>query len=138
MKCPACQSELVEVDLGKLKVDICQKGCGGVWLDRFELNKTNSCDSTSIKTMLSNLPEAKCEIPDKQRLCPRDSTIMMQHFYSVKKQVKVDHCPQCAGTWLDRGELDTIQNQYKNACEKEKDADAYLEKEFKRLLSSHQ
>ena len=138
MKCPVCQSELVEVDLGKLKVDICQKGCGGVWFDRFELDKAKSCDSASIKTMLSNLPGAKRKISDKKRLCPRDSTIMMQHFYSVKKQVKIDHCPQCAGTWLDRGELDAIQEQYKNECDREQDADACLEREFRKLLSAYQ
>ena len=55
-----------------------------------------------------------------------------------KKQVKVDHYPQCAGTWLDRGELDAIQDQYKNECDREQDADAYLEREFRKLLSAYQ
>jgi len=90
MKCPACQSGLVEVDLGKLKVDICQKGCGGVWFDRFELDKTSSPHATSINNLLNNTKATELTITENKRLCPRDSTFMMQHFYSVKKQVKVD------------------------------------------------
>ena len=138
MKCPACQSELIEVDLGELKVDICQKGCGGVWFDRFELDKTSSPHASSINNLLNNTKATELTITENKRLCPRDSTFMMQHFYSVKKQVKVDTCPRCAGIWLDRNELNAIQSEYKNACEKKQDANDYLEKAFRKILAYHQ
>jgi hypothetical protein len=37
--------------------------------------------------------------------CPNcDATLVM----SERQGVEVDHCPQCRGVWLDRGELDKI------------------------------
>ena len=36
-------------------------------------------------------------------VCP-DSTLVM----SAREGVEIDHCPQCRGVWLDRGELDKI------------------------------
>ena len=38
MKCPACRSPLTERVVGALTADVCDTGCGGVYLDRFELN----------------------------------------------------------------------------------------------------
>lgn len=35
--------------------------------------------------------------------CP-DSTLVM----SDRQGVEIDHCPQCRGVWLDRGELDKV------------------------------
>jgi Zn-finger nucleic acid-binding protein len=36
-------------------------------------------------------------------VCP-DSTLVI----SAREGVEIDHCPQCRGVWLDRGELDKI------------------------------
>jgi Zn-finger nucleic acid-binding protein len=37
--------------------------------------------------------------------CPNcESTLVM----SERHGVEIDHCPQCRGVWLDRGELDKI------------------------------
>lgn len=39
MKCPACNGELFPIKAGDVALDICEKGCGGVWFDRMELKK---------------------------------------------------------------------------------------------------
>jgi uncharacterized protein len=39
--------------------------------------------------------------------CPRDTSELQQKVYEAS--VEVDQCPQCAGMFLDKGELETIQ-----------------------------
>ena len=38
MKCPVCARDLGAVIVKGVEIDVCQDGCGGIWLDRFELN----------------------------------------------------------------------------------------------------
>ncbi|WP_281357840.1 zf-TFIIB domain-containing protein [Desulfobacter latus] len=54
----------------------------------------------------------------------------MQHFYSVKREVKVDHCPKCAGYWLDEGELFKIRKQFKTEEERKQAALKYFSELF--------
>jgi len=53
--------------------------------------------------------------------------VMMRHFFSVKKQVEVDECPNCAGVWLDAGELGKIRSLFKTEEERHKAADEYFQ-----------
>ena len=39
MKCPVCNTEMVEEDFGGVKVDVCKDGCKGLWFDWVELIK---------------------------------------------------------------------------------------------------
>jgi Zn-finger nucleic acid-binding protein len=32
-----------------------------------------------------------------------------RHFFSAKRRVEVDQCPNCGGYWLDAGELNQIR-----------------------------
>lgn len=34
---------------------------------------------------------------------------MMRHFYSDRREVQVDECPNCGGVWLDPGELAQVR-----------------------------
>ena len=34
---------------------------------------------------------------------------LKRHFFSAKKRVEVDQCPNCGGYWLDAGELEAIR-----------------------------
>ena len=45
--------------------------------------------------------------------CPvcKDVTLLM----SEKNGVEIDHCPECRGIWLDRGELDKIIDRARDA-----------------------
>ena len=42
MNCPVCSNALTEINARGTKVDICQKGCGGIWFDRFELSQVDN------------------------------------------------------------------------------------------------
>ena len=37
--------------------------------------------------------------------CPVDNETLL---ISSREGIEIDHCPQCRGVWLDRGELDKI------------------------------
>lgn len=41
--------------------------------------------------------------------CPRDRSPLNTELYEGR--VEVDKCPSCRGMWLDRGELEAIQNE---------------------------
>lgn len=40
-------------------------------------------------------------------LCPRDGTTLVSEKYEA--EVVVDRCPSCHGLWLDKGELEAVQ-----------------------------
>src|SRR3989442_11798551 len=48
----------------------------------------------------------------KRRNCPKcGDVVLMRHYYSKKRGVMVDECPNCAGFWLDAGELEQIRSE---------------------------
>ncbi|HWQ91899.1 MAG TPA: zf-TFIIB domain-containing protein [Clostridia bacterium] len=111
MKCPACFKELAQLRVGNFTVDACQGGCGGIWFDAFELQKVDESHETEGNVLL-HIPFDPDRAVDhsRKRECPRCSGVKLQrHFYSAARRVQVDHCPNCAGYWLDAGELAQIQ-----------------------------
>ena len=55
---------------------------------------------------------------------------MLRHFSSVKRHVIVDECPQCAGIWLDAGELASLRTEFRTEAESQQAAEAYFEDVF--------
>src|SRR4030095_4972727 len=97
MKCPACENYLSPVKAGSLLVDVCLGGCGGIWFDNFELQKLDEPDEPAGNLLVQvNVADQK-EIavdPPKKRPCPKcGDIIMMRHFFSSKRRVEVDECP---------------------------------------------
>src|ERR1700704_4749649 len=111
MKCPACFNELTQLQIGNLAVDACQGGCGGIWFDAFELQRVDEKQETAGELLLDIQHDARVVVDHaRKRECPRCLGIKLQrHFFSAKRQVEVDECPNCAGYWLDAGELAKIR-----------------------------
>jgi len=113
MNCPACDYVLTEMELGGVKVDVCHGGCGGIWFDAFELQRVDEQREVPTQHLLriQRDPHRNLDLARK-RACPRcDAIKLKRHFFSAKKQVEVDHCPNCAGYWLDAGELEKIREE---------------------------
>lgn len=111
MQCPACPGTLVEHAIGGLVVDACLGGCGGLWFDRFELQKVDEASEAAGGALL-DLPRDPAVLVDhtRRRTCPRcTNQIMMRHAFSPRREAEVDTCPSCAGLWLDPGELAAIR-----------------------------
>ena len=111
MKCPACFNELTEIQVGTLRVDVCQDGCGGIWFDAFELERADEPGEAIGEQLLHIRQDTRIMVdPTRKRECPRCAEIKLhRHFFSAKRRVEVDQCPNCAGYWLDAGELAMIR-----------------------------
>ena len=113
MKCPACDRELAPIQVGAVEVDVCEGGCGGVWFDAFELKKVDEQHEAAGEHLLQirRDPGIRADAARK-RGCPRCEGIKLKrHAFSRTSRVEVDHCPNCAGYWLDAGELEKIRDE---------------------------
>ncbi|MGA2864136.1 MAG: zf-TFIIB domain-containing protein [Verrucomicrobiota bacterium] len=123
MKCPACFHELTELQVGSLFVDVCQGGCGGIWFDAFELGRVDEENEAAGEALLQIQRDERVVVDaTRKRECPRCPGIKLhRHFFSAKRRVEVDECPNCAGYWLDAGELAQIRAE-KAATARERQA----------------
>ena len=138
MNCPACGNVLQEMTVGGVVVDVCRGGCGGIWFDKFELNKFDEPHESAGEELLEIEQDESIIVDHTKRFkCPRcDDVVMMRHFFSVKKDVEVDECPGCGGFWLDAGELGKIRGLFNTEEERHKAAKEYFSKVFGGELSA--
>ena len=117
MKCPACDCQLTETQVGSVAVDICQGGCGGIWFDAFELKKVDELHEAAGEHLVSIQRDPTRQVDaTRKRACPRcEGVKLKRHLFNPKSTVEVDHCPNCAGYWLDAGELKKIRIEEKPA-----------------------
>jgi uncharacterized protein len=132
MKCPACSNILEEVNIDGISFDICKKGCGGIWFDRLELFEVDEPHESAGEKLLELCSSASVDVDHSKRInCPKcESITMLRHFFSVKKNVEVDECPNCAGYWLDFGELGKIRDQFNSEEERRNAAKKYFSEIF--------
>lgn len=131
MKCPACSTFMKTVQAGEIHVELCSDGCGGMWFDQLELKNMDEPAEFegSILEAMEQAPKVTVS-HDGRRQCPKcDDTILMRFFYSPKREVEVDHCPECGGHWLDTGELRDVRRLFPSDAERH----AYLDK----LVNGH-
>src|ERR1700742_4872221 len=99
MTCPACGHALSSLTVGGLTVDVCDGGCAGIWFDRFELKKVDERSESAGAALLDVRRDPNVAIdPAKRYHCPKctDGVVLMRHFWSVKRAVTIDECPECA------------------------------------------
>ena len=118
MKCPACFNELTEFPVDDVTVDVCQGGCGGIWFDAFELEKVDEKREPAGEPLLHIQRDEHLIVdPSRKRECPRCAGVKLhRHFFSAKRRVEVDQCPNCGGYWLDAGELALIRAEKAQAA----------------------
>jgi len=127
---------MTEIAAGDVKVQACKGGCGGLWFDEWTLGKVDQPDQSAGQSLLNIPQNASLKVDQSQRRkCPRDSVVMMRHFWSVKRDVVVDECPKCEGIFLDPGELAAIRADYKSDAERHKAAEAYYSEMFDQQLA---
>ena len=132
MICPACDRNLQEMTVSGITVDVCRRGCGGIWFDTFELQKMDEKHEAAGESLLDVEIDPKIIIDkSKVRICPfcKDQK-MIKHFRSINKQIEVDDCPKCGGIWLDQGELGRIREQFKDENARRQAAKEFFAEEF--------
>lgn len=136
MKCPACFNELTQMQVGHLSVDVCQGGCGGIWFDAFELQRVDERHEAAGDTLLEvrNDPLVAVD-PTRKRECPRCAGIkLLRHFFSARRRIEVDECPNCGGYWLDHGELAQIRAEKAEFAEAEQARQTVISSQTLRYL----
>jgi Zn-finger nucleic acid-binding protein len=136
MRCPACFNELSQLKVGELVVDVCQGGCGGIWFDAFELQKVDE-ENESLGEPLLHIRRKERLIVDqsRKRECPRCTGVKLhRHFFSAKRRVEVDQCPNCGGYWLDAGELALVRAEKAQAATAQQAGQSSVSKDVIRYL----
>lgn len=54
MKCPKCGADLAETEFAHMKIDRCGE-CGGVWLDKGELEMLEHVDQSNIRSFVRTM-----------------------------------------------------------------------------------
>ena len=111
MKCPSCYNALQSQPVGRTTVDVCQGGCGGIWLDAFELGQVDGAAEAVDDLVLSIEIDPGLQVDaSRKRECPRCAGVKLKkRFFSPRRLVEIDECPGCGGIWLDAGELEKIR-----------------------------
>jgi uncharacterized protein with PIN domain len=54
MRCPKCGGQLEEIEFHHMKIDRCQD-CGGVWLDKGEMEMLEHIDQSKIRSFVRTM-----------------------------------------------------------------------------------
>ncbi len=116
MKCPRCSSELKTIDYEGAQIETCPD-CGGEWLDQGELKRiVQTVEESFPQDMRDSLDAVNKNIysidesVENQLSCPKCPTIELNRFnYASSSGIAIDKCPECAGIWLDKNEIEHVQ-----------------------------
>lgn len=138
MNCPACGTKFTQKKIGDVELNICDKGCGGIWFDQFEFKKFDEPHEPDVAALFQVNVNPNIHVDhSKQFKCPKcPNIIMMRRFSSPKRQIQVDECAQCAGIWLDIGELNQIRQEYHSESERKAAAEKMIEEMFGTQMAS--
>jgi len=106
IKCPVCAEAMIVAEYGGVEIDSCAS-CGGIWLDRGELE---ALVGRAVPPHAK--PDASLGPPDRD--CPICVDKLAKDRYG-RTAVVVDRCPHGDGIWLDAGELQQILAAYGQA-----------------------
>ena len=115
MDCPRCVAPLQEQTYeGDVRVDRCAS-CGGMWLNRGELEaiqETREHDYSDALSEIGGVARAY-ELARQKALpgiaCPRCRRPLVAREYGYCSQILIDVCPDCEGVWLDGGEMRALE-----------------------------
>lgn len=116
LKCPACENNLIPFEAGAVVVDICKRGCGGIWFDKDELYRVDNKQELNGSCLANISANPNVQINNSDRYCPVCKVEKMRkHYYSPKLQTfEIDECGKCGGIWLDNKEIDAIRQTFEN------------------------
>ncbi|MGK7872256.1 MAG: zf-TFIIB domain-containing protein [Xenococcaceae cyanobacterium] len=132
MECPRTGKPMIEVDINGVKIDV-STGCGGIWFDKFEFQKFDEPHESAGEQLIEISEKYRNDDIDceKRLQSPRHPDVtMMRYYFSVKRKIEIDECPQCGGIWLDSGELQQIRELFPSSEAKNQAADEYFEQLF--------
>jgi Zn-finger nucleic acid-binding protein len=107
---------MIVAEYGSVEIESCAV-CGGVWLDKGELEAIVGCPSPK-----KDKPDSDLGPPELD--CPICVGKLARDRYG-RTEVVVDKCPHGDGTWLDAGELEQIIAAYRSSSGEPEDHDEH-------------
>ncbi len=111
LKCPRCTDvDLDEIELDEVLIDRCPR-CAGLWFDNSELGEITGM-RPKLKKLESFVPAS--EHSDDNMPCPRCDGVLLRHVTTEEQTRRhaLLRCASCMGTWMDRGELRTLEDKH--------------------------
>ena len=115
MKGPCCNTDLKHKMIKDVEVDECNK-CKGIWFEDDELRKAKDSTNSDLNWMDFEIWKHKDKSQARARnlACPQCNQTLVAVDYA-DTGVEIDYCPECKGTWLDKGEfkkvIDALTNE---------------------------
>lgn len=122
LTCPRDKSALeVKTYEAKIEVDACP-ACGGMWLDKGELEAIQDARENDYRKTLENLPDTVqksiaevAQLETKPIACLKCGAEMDTREYAYCSQIVVDTCPEGCGMWLDAGEIQALEKFFEKS-----------------------
>jgi Zn-finger nucleic acid-binding protein len=115
MQCPKCHQPMQGIDYEGVHIETCP-ACGGDWLDAGELDSIvrarevrfdqKECLAIAQATKISHV---KLATLNRHLTCPRCGGTTHPINYGDDSGLIIDKCAQCGGVWLEKGEIEKIQ-----------------------------
>ena len=115
MQCPKCQQSLETVDYQGVRLETCP-ACGGNWLDAGELGSIVRARRVRFSekeclavAQAAKITGVKLATLDRHLTCPKCGGVTNPVNYGDDTGLIIDKCTTCKGIWLERGEIDKIE-----------------------------
>ena len=115
MQCPKCNQALTGIDYQGVHIETCP-ACGGDWLDAGELGnilqarKARFTEQECVAVaQAAKITGTKLTGLNRQLTCPKCGGATHPVNYGDDSGLIMDKCSACGGVWLERGELEKIQ-----------------------------
>lgn len=107
MKCPNCNNDFKVIKYPDITYEECS-ACGGIFLDKNELNVLATGESGNIEFCSIDYDKHSDKFPE--RICVKCSTKMIKVNLLEMSDIIFDYCEKCGGFFVDRGEIDEMNS----------------------------
>lgn len=135
--CPQCKDPLVGITHDEISALGC-RGCGGTWIENETMSRViHALEPSSIEVGNDAAKMARMPFPPHAATppCPTCHAPMRTEVLAGT-DVEIDVC-ESHGTWLDRGELQTIVQELMARQNQEPTTNAFVEPPKKRAAAAH-
>jgi len=115
MQCPKCNQPLNGVDYQGVHIETCPT-CGGDWLDAGQLGSIVEARKARFDekaclaiAQAATITGVKLVTLNRHLTCPKCGGTTNPENYGDDTGLIIDKCSACGGVWLERGELEKIQ-----------------------------
>src|SRR6056300_356882 len=109
VKCPRCSVQVTSKMFEGTEVEYC-KSCKGLILDRTELDAVATKTEGSVEFSIALHPNDTSVDTSPLMNCPKCTppTLMKRIKFLGDSEIYLDRCDDCALLWLDKSELDKV------------------------------